>query len=246
MSALTRREIWFLNHPYQNPCLLVLECLIHCILVQFRVIKSQILLTLNEYFEAPNQPASVSGVNTNLPIQISDNSTAIPSDTTPDSDSSPIIISTDSSASTKSDGQSLAEDVEEQQSENEPVEPESVNDQEIIPYITKWTAHSPISQIIGDPITSVRTRSATANECHFSMFLSTTEPTRVSAALEDSYWVKAMQEELNQFEALKVWRLVPKPKDKSTIGTKWIFKNKRNETGVIDRNKSHWVATGYR
>ena len=130
----------------------------------------------------------------------------------------------------------------EQQSENEPVEPESVNDQEIIPHVTKWTAHHPISQIIGDPSSSVQTTSATANECHFSMFFSMTEPTRVSEALEDSDWVKAMQEELNQLEVLKVWRLVPKPKDKSIIGTKWIFKNKRDETGVIVRNKARLVA----
>jgi len=78
----------------------------------------------------------------NPPIQISDSSTEIPSDTTPDSDSSPIIISTNSSASTHdifdtSDGQSPVEGVEEQQSENEPAEPESVNDQEIIPHVTK-------------------------------------------------------------------------------------------------------------
>ena len=78
------------------------------------------------------------------------------------------------------------------------------------------------------------------------MFLSTTEPTRVSEALEDSDWVKVMQKELNQFEALKVWRLVPKPKDKSIIGTKWIFKNKRDETGVIVRNKACLVAKGFR
>ena len=96
----------------------------------------------NEYFEAPNQSASISGVNANLPVQISDSSTEISSDTTINSDSSPIIISTDSSASTHdifdtSDGQSPVEEVEEQQSENEPVEPESVNDQEIIPHVTK-------------------------------------------------------------------------------------------------------------
>ena len=55
-----------------------------------------------------------------------------------------------------------------------------------------------------------------------------------------------MQEELNQFEALKVWRLVPKPQDKSIIGTKWIFKNKKDENGVIVRNKARLVAKGYR
>ena len=138
------------------------------------------------------------------------------------------------------------EEVEELQSENEPVEPETVNIQEIIPDVTKWTAHRPISQIIGDPSSSVRTISATANECNFSTFLSTTEPTRVSEALEDSDRVKSMQKELNQFEALKLWISVPKRKDKSIIGTKWILKNKRDETGVIVRNKARLVAKGYR
>ena len=58
----------------------------------------------NEYFEAPNKSASVLGVNnmneSNSSIQISGNSIEIPLDTTPDSDSSPAVISTDSSAST--------------------------------------------------------------------------------------------------------------------------------------------------
>ena len=125
------------------------------------------------------------------------------------------------------------EEVEELQYENEPVEPETVNNQEIIPHVTKWTAHHPISQIIGDLSSSVRTRSATANECNFSMFLSTTEPTRVSDALKDSDWLKSMQEELNQFEALKVWRLVTKPKDKSIIGTKWILRTKEMKPELL-------------
>ena len=55
-----------------------------------------------------------------------------------------------------------------------------------------------------------------------------------------------MQEELNQFEALKVCRLVLKPQDKSIIGTKWIFKNKKDENGIIVRNKAKLVAKGYR
>nr|GFC17058.1 hypothetical protein [Tanacetum cinerariifolium] len=42
-------------------------------------------------------------------------------------------------------------------------------------------------------------------------------------ALRDADWVSAMQEELDQFTRLKVWRLVPRPKGKSVIKTKWIF-----------------------
>ncbi|KAI3729484.1 hypothetical protein L6452_18144 [Arctium lappa] len=77
-------------------------------------------------------------------------------------------------------------------------------------------------------------------------FLSKIEPTRVSEALADSDWVSAMQEELNQFEALKVWRLVPKPEGKIVIGTKWVFKNKKDEDGIVIQNKARLVAKGYR
>mgnify|MGYP003703428811 CR=1 FL=1 len=54
-----------------------------------------------------------------------------------------------------------------------------------------------------------------------------------------------MHEELNQFERNKVWELVPKPKDHTIIGTKWIFRNKLDETGTIIRNKARLVAQGY-
>ncbi|KAJ9536538.1 hypothetical protein OSB04_un000290 [Centaurea solstitialis] len=53
-------------------------------------------------------------------------------------------------------------------------------------------------------------------------------------------------EELNQFSALKVWRLVKRPIDKSIIDTKWLFKNKKDEHGTIVRNKARLVVKGYR
>eukprot|EP00253_Pinus_taeda_P019905 PITA_19905 len=40
-----------------------------------------------------------------------------------------------------------------------------------------------------------------------------------------------MDEELEQIEKNNTWELVPRPKDKNVIGTKWIFKNKSNENG---------------
>jgi hypothetical protein len=111
---------------------------------------------------------------------------------------------------------------------------------------TKWTRSHPIQQVIGDPSDPIKTRSATANECLYAAFLSKTEPTTVSEALSDSDWVTAMQEELNQFEQMKVWRLVHRPKGKTIIGTKWVFKNKKDEDGVVVRNKARLVAKGYR
>ncbi|KAJ9542486.1 hypothetical protein OSB04_028992 [Centaurea solstitialis] len=122
----------------------------------------------------------------------------------------------------------------------------SVNDQTPLPNTAKWTKDHPIELIIGDPTSSVQTRAATANEFNFSVFLSSIEPTRVSDALQDSDWVTAMQEELNQFSALKVWRLVKLPDHKSIIDTKWLFKNKRDANNIIVRNKARLVAKGYR
>ncbi|KAJ9545588.1 hypothetical protein OSB04_025295 [Centaurea solstitialis] len=126
------------------------------------------------------------------------------------------------------------------------LEPSTVNDQTPLPHIAKWTKDHPIDLIIGDPTSGVQTRAASANECNFSVFLSNIEPTRVFDALQDSDWVTAMQEELNQFEALKVWRLVKLPKSKSVIDTKWLFKNKRDANNIIVRNKARLVAKGYR
>ena len=55
----------------------------------------------------------------------------------------------------------------------------------------------------------------------------------------------AILEELNQFEKNQVWKLVPRPKDHSIIGTKWVFIKKLDEHGNIVRNKAKLVAQGY-
>ena len=54
-----------------------------------------------------------------------------------------------------------------------------------------------------------------------------------------------MQDELNQLERNQVWKLVPRPHDRPTIGTKWVFRNKLDESGNIVRNKTGLVAQGY-
>nr|GEZ71456.1 retrovirus-related Pol polyprotein from transposon TNT 1-94 [Tanacetum cinerariifolium] len=71
------------------------------------------------------------------------------------------------------------------------------------------------------------------------------EPANVAEALRDADWVSAMQEELDQFSRLKVWRLVPRPEGKSVIKTKWIVKNKKDESSLVIRNKASLVAVGY-
>ena len=68
---------------------------------------------------------------------------------------------------------------------------------------------------------------------------------RTFLKLKRSLSIDAMQEELNQFKKNDVWNLVPLPKGKSQIGTKWIFKNKLDESGNVIRNKARLVAKGY-
>ncbi|GJZ73089.1 retrovirus-related pol polyprotein from transposon TNT 1-94 [Tanacetum coccineum] len=61
----------------------------------------------------------------------------------------------------------------------------------------------------------------------------------------DKSWSRDMQEELNQFKTNNVWTLVPHPDNQTIIGTKWLFKNKLDENGVVSRNKARLVAQGY-
>ncbi|GJR23440.1 putative ribonuclease H-like domain-containing protein [Tanacetum coccineum] len=53
-----------------------------------------------------------------------------------------------------------------------------------------------------------------------------------------------MQEELLQFKLQKVWTLVDLPKGKRAIGTKWVYRNKKDERGIVIRNKARLVAQG--
>ncbi|KAL8118401.1 hypothetical protein AgCh_016070 [Apium graveolens] len=97
---------------------------------------------------------------------------------------------------------------------------------ENLPSARKWTkSHTP-DLIIGNPDAG-------------------TEPKKVEEALQDADWVQEMQEELNEFERNKVWTLVPRPKNRSVVGTKWVFRNKTDSDGIITRNKARLVAKRY-
>ncbi|GKA70518.1 putative ribonuclease H-like domain-containing protein [Tanacetum coccineum] len=91
-----------------------------------------------------------------------------------------------------------------------------------------------------------RTNHKDQQTCLFACFLSQEEPKKVSQALADESWVEAMQEELLQFKLQEVWVLCDLPDGKRVIGTKWVFRNKRDERGTIIKNKARLVAQGYR
>nr|GEV70141.1 putative ribonuclease H-like domain-containing protein [Tanacetum cinerariifolium] len=79
----------------------------------------------------------------------------------------------------------------------------------------------------------------------FACFLSQEEPKRVHQALKDPSWIEAMQEELLQFKMQKVWVVVDLPKGKRAIGSKWVFRNKKDERGIVIRKIACLVAQGH-
>ncbi|GJS28331.1 putative ribonuclease H-like domain-containing protein [Tanacetum coccineum] len=97
----------------------------------------------------------------------------------------------------------------------------------------------PSTLILGDPQSAVQTRSKVTKSSEAHAF-------KISEALEDESWIDAMQEELLQFKIQKVWILVDLPYGKKAIGTKWVYRNKKDDRGVVVRNKARLVAQGHR
>ncbi|GKB93578.1 retrovirus-related pol polyprotein from transposon TNT 1-94 [Tanacetum coccineum] len=115
-------------------------------------------------------------------------------------------------------------------------------------HITKWTKDHPLDNIIGELERPVSTRLQLHEQaifCYYDAFLSSVEPKTYKDALTQSCWIEAMQEELNEFEHLKVWELVPRPDKVMVITLKWIYMVKPYELGGILKNKAHLVAHGH-
>ena len=55
----------------------------------------------------------------------------------------------------------------------------------------------------------------------------------------DVDWVNAIHEELNNFTRNQVWELVDRPKEHNVIRTKWVFRNKQDQDGIVVR-KQDW------
>jgi hypothetical protein len=102
----------------------------------------------------------------------------------------------------------------------------------------------PVDNILDSIKRGVTTRSRLAIFCEFYLFVSSLKPLKVEEALGDPDWIIAMQEELNNFTRNEVWSLVERPKQ-NVIGTKWVFRNKQDEHGVVTSNKARLVAQGF-
>ncbi|GJY33140.1 retrovirus-related pol polyprotein from transposon TNT 1-94 [Tanacetum coccineum] len=139
------------------------------------------------------------------------------------------------------DEEEAIREIEKKNLEND-VEDETLEIDEIVNI--KESRNHPLENVIGN-LNQRTLRSQAQNQSNFYCFISTIEPKNVNEALGDESWIVAMQEELNQFIANDVWELVPQPKNMTIIGTKWVFRNKLDENGIVSRNKARLVAQGY-
>ena len=101
-----------------------------------------------------------------------------------------------------------------------------------------------VDNILGSIQRGVTTHSRLATFCEHYSFVSSLEPLKVEEALDDSNWVMAMQEELNNFTRNEIWELVEHPKQ-NVIGTKWVFRNKQDEHGVVTKKQGKVSCTRF-
>nr|KAJ0214070.1 hypothetical protein LSAT_V11C400201610 [Lactuca sativa] len=80
--------------------------------------------------------------------------------------------------------------------------------------------------------------------CMFVNLFLIIEPKNVADALKETKWIKAMQDELNEFERHLVWTVVPRPQGRTIIGTLWVLRNKVDEDVIVIRKKARLVTKG--
>ncbi|GKB94230.1 retrovirus-related pol polyprotein from transposon TNT 1-94, partial [Tanacetum coccineum] len=101
-------------------------------------------------------------------------------------------------------------------------------DHQISEHNSKCTKDHLLENIISELDRPVSTRLQLHEQalfCYYDAFLTTIEPKTYKDALTQSCWIEAMQEELNEFELLEVWELVPRPDKVMVITLKKIYKS---------------------
>ena len=76
-------------------------------------------------------------------------------------------------------------------------------------------------------------------------FLSGKEPTSFKTAMKQEVWRRVMKEEIEAIEKNSTWELVKLPEKCKSIGVKWIYKIKRDNSREITRYKAWLVVKGF-
>ncbi|GKF21839.1 putative ribonuclease H-like domain-containing protein, partial [Tanacetum coccineum] len=98
----------------------------------------------------------------------------------------------------------------------------------------------PVEQIIGDLHSTPQTRRMTKNLEEHGLFSSVQQ--RINHKDFQNCLFACF---LSQEEPRKVWTLMDLPNGKRAIGTKWVYRNKKDERGIMIKNKVRLVAQGY-
>nr|GEY04243.1 retrovirus-related Pol polyprotein from transposon TNT 1-94 [Tanacetum cinerariifolium] len=116
-------------------------------------------------------------------------------------------------------------------------------------HLNKWSKDHSLGNVIGNPSRPISTRKQRATDalwCLYSSVLSKFEPKNFKSTITKDCWFQAMQDEIQEFDRLQVWELVPQPDCVMIIALKWIYKVKLDEYGDVLKNKARLVAKGYR
>ena len=71
------------------------------------------------------------------------------------------------------------------------------------------------------------------------------EPTMYEEASKHQVWKDAMTEEFQSIMKNDVWEVVPRPKGKSVVTSKWLFKIRHGADGSVEKHKARFVARGF-
>jgi len=108
--------------------------------------------------------------------------------------------------------------------------------------------HEVVPNVV-DSRPNLRDRSLLRAPCRYeACFVSYAEPKTYSEAVtgkDSEKWIQAIRQELAAHEQNQTWEIVPLPRDRTTIGHKWVFKVKTTSSDEITRYKARLCAQGF-
>ncbi|GJV24520.1 hypothetical protein Tco_1377215 [Tanacetum coccineum] len=115
---------------------------------------------------------------------------------------------------------------EEIESSTTNLEPSNVQNFHQVQHSTHiWTKDHPLDQVISDPSKPVMTRQRLHTDsevCMYALTVTTIEPKNIKEAMADHSWIESIQDELNQFERLQVWKRIFKKRNEKKAKNKQI------------------------
>ena len=105
-----------------------------------------------------------------------------------------------------------------------------------------------VAQNVGAPTSQRRQRQSPDRFAGYMALMRkciVTEPSSFQEAVQDPTWVDAMVEEYDSIVKNSVWEIVPRPIDKSVVGSRWIYKVKQAADGSVEKYKARFVAWGF-